>query len=51
MPRKKQKTQTTQERERYLEIKRDKVKLQCKQIKLQSNSEELSFKEEQELLI
>ena len=48
MPRKKPKTQKKKYRERDLEIKRDKMKLICKQRKLQSNNEELTFKEDQE---
>ena len=48
MPRKKPNSQTMEERERYLAIKRDKMKLLCEQRKLQSNNEELNFKEEQE---
>ena len=48
MPRKKPKTQTMEERERYLAIKRDKMKLLYEQRKLQCNNEELSFKEEHE---
>ena len=48
MPRKKPKTQTTEERERDLTIKRDKMKLLREQRKLQRNNEVLSFKEEQE---
>ena len=48
MPRKKPKTQTIEETERDLVIKRDKMKLLCEQRKLQSNNEELSFQEEQE---
>ena len=37
-----------EERERDLEIKRDKMKLLREQRKLQSNNEELTFKEDQE---
>ena len=48
MPRKKPNIQTTEERERDLEIKRDKMKLLCEQRKLQRNNEELTFEEEQE---
>ena len=48
MPRKKPKTQTKEEREKNLAIKRDKMKLLCEQIKLQSNNEELTFEEDQE---
>ena len=48
MPRKKPKTQKTKERERDLEIKRDKMKLLHEQRKLQRNNEEFSFQEEQE---
>ena len=48
MPRQKPKNQTTEERERDLEIKRDKMKLQCEQRKFQCNNEELSFEEEHE---
>ena len=48
MPRKKPKTQTTEERERHLAIKRDKMKLLREQRKLQSNNEELTFEEDQE---
>ena len=48
MPRKKPKTQTKEEREIDLAIKTDKIKLLCEQRKLQSNNEELTFKEEQE---
>ena len=48
MPRKKQKTQTNEDRERDLAIKRDKMKLLCEQIKLQRNNEELTFEEDQE---
>ena len=51
MPRKKPKTQRIEERERDLEIKREKMKLVREQIKLQSNNEELTFKEDQEPLI
>ena len=51
MPRKKPKTQTTEERERDLGIKRDKMKLLREKRKLQRNNEELSFKEELEPLI
>ena len=39
MPRKKPKTQTNEERERDLAIKRDKMKLLCEQKNLQSNNE------------
>ena len=48
MPRKKQKTQTNEDRERDLAIKRDKMKLLHEQRKLQSNNEELTFEEDQE---
>ena len=48
MPRKKPKTQTNEDRERDLAIKRDKMKLLGEQIKLQSNNEELTFEEDQE---
>ena len=48
MPRKKPKNQTTEEREGDLAIKRDKMKLLREQRKLQSNNEELTFKEDQE---
>ena len=48
MPRKKPKTQTNEDRERDLTIKRDKMKLLHEQIKLQSSNEELTFKEDQE---
>ena len=48
MPRKKQKNQTMEERERYLEIKRDKMKLLCEQRKLQCNNVDFSFEEEHE---
>ena len=48
MPRKKPKTQTNEDRERDLAIKRDKMKLLREQRKLQSNKEELTFKEDQE---
>ena len=51
MPRKKPKNQTNEDRERDLEIKRDKMKLLREQRKLQSNNEELTFEEEQEPLI
>ena len=51
MPRKKPKTQTNEDRERGLAIKRDKMKLLCEQRKLQSNNEELTFDEEQEPLV
>ena len=51
MPRKKLKTQTKEQRERDLEIKRDKMKLLCEQRKLQRNNEELTFEEDQEPLI
>ena len=46
MPRKKPKSQTTEERERDLTIKRDKMKLLHEQRKLQSNNEELTFEED-----
>ena len=48
MPRKKPKTQTNEDMERYLAIKRDKMKLLREQRKLQRNNEELTFEEEQE---
>ena len=48
MPRKKPKTQTTEEREKYFGIKRDKMKLLHEQRKLQRNNEELTFEEEHE---
>ena len=48
MPRKKPKTQTIEERERDLAIKRDKMKLLCEQRKLKSINEELTFEEDQE---
>ena len=48
MPRKKPKTQTNEDKERDLAIKRDKMKLLCEQRKLQSNNEELNFEEDQE---
>ena len=48
MSRKKPKTQTNEDRERDLEIKRDKMKLLREQRKLQRNNEELTFEEEQE---
>ena len=48
MPRKKPKTQTMEERERDLAIKRDKMKLLREQRKLQKKNEELTFNEEQE---
>ena len=48
MPRKKSETQATKERERDLEIKRDKMKLLSEQRKFQSNNEELNFEEDQE---
>ena len=51
MPRKKPKTQTNEDRERDLAIKRDTMKLLCEQRKLQSNNEELTFKEDQEPLV
>ena len=51
MPRKKPKTQTNEDRERYLAIKRDKMKLLREQRKLQINNEELTFEEDQEPLI
>ena len=51
MPRKKPKTQTNEERERDLAIKRDKMKLLYEQRNLQSNNEELNFEEEKEPLI
>ena len=47
MPRKKPKTQTKEDRERYLAIKRYKMKLLHEQRKLQSNNEELTFEEDQ----
>ena len=51
MLRKKPKTQTNEDKERDLEIKRDKMKLLHEQKKLQSNNEELNFEEDQEPLI
>ena len=48
MPRKKPKTQTTEESERDLAIKRDKMKLLREQRKLQNNNKELTFEEDQE---
>ena len=51
MPRKKPKTQTNEERERDLAIKRDKMKLLHEHRKLQSNNEELTFEDDQEPLI
>ena len=48
MPRKKPKNQTNEDRERDLAIKRDQMKLLREQRKLQSNNEELTFKEDQE---
>ena len=51
MPRKKPKTQTNEDKERDLAIKRDKMKLLCEQRKLQRNNEELTFKEDQEPLV
>ena len=48
MPRKKPKTQTNEDRERDLAIKRDKIKLLHEQRKLQRNNEELTFKKDQE---
>ena len=44
---KKPKTQTNEDRERDLEIKRDKMKLLHEQRKLQKNNEEFSFKEDE----
>ena len=51
MPRKKPNIQINEDRERDLEIKRDKIKLLREQRKLQSNNEELTFKEDQEPLV
>ena len=51
MPRKKPKTQTMEERERDLAIKRYKIKLLHEQRKLKSNNEKLTFEEEHEPLI
>ena len=48
---KNQKTQTNEDRERDLEIKRDEMKLLREEIKLQSNNEELNFEEDQEPLV
>ena len=45
------KTQTNEDRERDLAIKRDKMKLLHEQRKLQRNNEELTFEEDQEPLI
>ena len=46
MPRKKLENHRIEERERDLEIKRDKMKLLREQRKLQCNNEELSFEKE-----
>ena len=48
MLRKKPKTQTNEDRERDLAIKRDKIKFLFEQKNLQSNNEELTFEEDQE---